>query len=127
MGRVVLDSSAILAVLGREPGWEMVSGVLESAVVCSVNLAEVQGKLIGRGMNSEAASSAILDLIGVVIDFDRPLAILTGSLTAQTQLAGLSLGDRACLATGMLMNVPVYTADRAWRGLKLGIEIHLIR
>jgi PIN domain nuclease of toxin-antitoxin system len=105
----------------------MVSGVLESAVVCSVNLAEAQGKLVGRGMNSEAASSAILDLIGVVIDFDRPLAILTGSLTAQTQLAGLSLGDRACLATGMRMNVPVYTADRAWRGLKLGIEIHLIR
>jgi PIN domain nuclease of toxin-antitoxin system len=104
----------------------MVSGVLESAVVCSVNLAEVQGKLIGRGMNSEAASSAILDLIGVV-DFDRPLAILTGSLTAQAQLGRLSLGDRACLATGMLMNVPVYTADRAWRGLKLGIEIHLIR
>jgi hypothetical protein len=44
-----------------------------------------------------------------------------------TQEYGLSLGDRSCLAAGIVMDAKVSTADTAWAKLNLGIEIHLIR
>ena len=40
---------------------------------------------------------------------------------------GLSLGDRACLALGIALKAPVYTADRSWKNLKLGVRIHVVR
>lgn len=126
-GRVVLDASALLAVLNREPGAELVAELLGNTAVCSVNLAEVQAKLVGRGIDRKAASKAILGLISDVVSFDQSLALLTGSLIADTQKLGLSLGDRACIALGIQMKAPVYTADRAWVRLDVGIEVRLIR
>jgi PIN domain nuclease of toxin-antitoxin system len=126
-GRVVLDSSALLAVLNREPGAELVAELLGNTAVCAVNLAEVQAKLVGRGIDREAAATAILGLISDVVAFDESLAILTGSLITGTQKLGLSLGDRACVALGIQTKAPVYTADRAWAKLDVGIEIRLIR
>src|SRR6516162_11775931 len=49
------------------------------------------------------------------------------SLVAQSRGLGLSLGDRAYLALGIALHAPVYTADRAWKGLKLDVPIHVIR
>ena len=40
---------------------------------------------------------------------------------------GLSLGDRACLALGIALDVEIYTADRLWAQLNLPCSIHLIR
>jgi PIN domain nuclease of toxin-antitoxin system len=40
---------------------------------------------------------------------------------------GLSLGDRACLALAQSTGLPVLTADRAWRGVGLDVEIEVIR
>jgi hypothetical protein len=40
---------------------------------------------------------------------------------------GLSLGDAACLATAAVLRLPVLTADRAWAGLGLELDIRLIR
>jgi ribonuclease VapC len=127
IGRVVLDSSALLAVLNREPGGELVAGLLGNTAVCAVNLAEVQATLVARGIGREAASTAILGLISEVVAFDESLALLTGSLITDSQKLGLSLGDRACLALGIQMKAPVYTADRAWAKLEMGVEVRLIR
>lgn len=49
------------------------------------------------------------------------------NLRLATRPLGLSLGDRFCLALGLERNLPVITADRAWAGLDLGVEIQLIR
>lgn len=127
MSNVVLDSSAVLALLGREPGAEVVQPLLGRIVICAVNLAEIQGKLVRRGIEKTAASLAIVGVVSNVVDFDHQRALLTGSLINETRALGLSLGDRACLALGILLNVPIYTADRAWTGLKLGIEVRAIR
>ena len=51
----------------------------------------------------------------------------TGLLRVPTGHLGLSLADRACLALGQRLNLPVYTADRVWAQLQLSIPIHLIR
>ena len=62
MSRAVLDASAILAVLFQEPGAEkMTDEIMDHAVISTVNLAEVQSKLVKMGHPPEDAwSDAIL-------------------------------------------------------------------
>ncbi len=52
---------------------------------------------------------------------------MAGDLVTQTRHLGLSLGDRACLALGIALKVPVYTAEKAWKKVKVGVRIHVIR
>ena len=61
------------------------------------------------------------------VAFTSEHAKLTGDLVAQTRSLGLSLGDRACLALGLALKAPVYTADKSWKKLKVSIRIHVIR
>ena len=128
MNRVVLDASAILTVLGREPGWEKLTPRILNASVCStVNLAEVQSKLVTRGLKAQEAWEAALSPVRESVAFSMEHAKIAGSLISETRPLGLSLGDRACLALGISLGVPVYTAVRLWKGLKLGVRIHIIR
>ena len=127
MSRIVLDASAILAVLGREPGAEQVLRHVMNTTAGTVNLAEVHGKLVGRGIPNDDAWEATVSLVHEVVSFDSHQAALAGMLVPQTKPFGLSLGDRACLALGMVLKAPVYTTERAWKNLKLGIQVHVIR
>ena len=127
MNKAVLDASALLALLNREPGAEKLTPQLLSAATSStVNLAEVQGKLVERGLSPDDAWEAVLSPLREVSAFTAEHAKIAGSLIAQTRALGLSLGDRACLALGLTLKAPVYTADRSWKNLKLGIRIHVI-
>jgi ribonuclease VapC len=128
MNRVVLDASALLAILNQEPGAEkMTPELLSTAVISSVNLAEVHGKLVGRGLRPNDAWEAALTPVREVVPFTSEDARLVGALLAKTRPLGLSLGDRACLALGLSLKVPIYTADRSWKKLKAGARIHVIR
>ena len=64
---------------------------------------------------------------GLAAAFTTEQAKLAGSLIAQTGALGLSLGDRACLALGITLQAPIYTADKSWKNLRLGVHIHLVR
>ena len=128
MSRIVLDASALLAVLNREPGAEKLTPQLLSAAISStVNLAEVQSKLVSRGIKPDEAWEATISSIREAAVFTDEQAKIAGSLIAQTSVFGLSLGDRACLALGIALKAPVYTADRSWKNLKLGVRIHIVR
>ena len=128
MNRIVLDASALLAVLNREAGADKLTPQLLSAATSStVNLDEVQGKLVDRGLTPRDAWEATLSPIREATAFTAEHAKAAGSLIAQTRTLGLSLGDRACLALGLALRAPVYTADRSWKNLKLGVRIHVIR
>ena len=128
MSRIVLDASALLAVLNREPGAEKLTPQLLSAATSStVNLAEVQSKLVIRGIKPDEAWEATISPIREAAAFTDEQAKIAGSLIAQTSAFGLSSGDRACLALGIALKAPVYTADRSWKNLKLGVRIHLVR
>jgi ribonuclease VapC len=128
MNRIVLDASAILAVIGDEPGAEKLTpDLLARAVGGTVNLAEVQTKLVSRGWVSAQAWEDATSPVREVVSFDEEQARIAGDLVTQTRDIGLSLGDRACLALGITLKVPVYTAEKAWKKLKVGIRIHVIR
>ena len=128
MNRIVLDASAILAVINSEPGAErLTADLLARAVGSAVNLAEVQTKLVSRGWSSEQAWEDATSPVREVLPFDEEHAKVAGDLLTQTRHLGLSLGDRACLTLGIALDVPVYTAEKAWKKLKVGVKIHLIR
>jgi len=128
MNSAVLDASAILALLNQEPGADQLTAeILSVAVGSTVNLAEVQSKLVHDGMAPDKAWRATLYSVSEAVAFTAEQAKVAGSLIAETRPLGLSLGDRACLALALERKAPVYTTDRLWKRLKLTIPIHVIR
>ncbi len=127
MASIVLDASVILAHINGEPGSERAAGFFGDALISAVNLAEVVGKLVERGVGLGLVRQA-LSLYGLqVVAFDEELAELTGALRPGTRALGLSLGDRACLALAQRSALPALTADRAWKDLDLPVEVQLLR
>lgn len=127
MAEVVLDASALLALLNAEPGSELVSVALPGASMSSVNYSEVVARLSDSGVPPGEIRQA-LDGLGIdVQSFDEMQAFAAGLLRPATRAAGLGLGDRACLSLGVLHSMPVLTADRAWQGLDLDVEVRMVR
>jgi ribonuclease VapC len=124
---IVLDSSAVLALLNEEPGAERVEAVLDRALLSSVNLAEVVSKLVEKGATAEDVNLVIGALSCRIIDLDRADAVRTGLLRHQTRTKGLSLGDRACLAAALRHDASVLTTDRAWKDIDVGIDVEILR
>ena len=128
MNEVVLDASAILAYIQEERGAEnLTKEILDHAVVSTVNLAEVQSKLVKKGHDPEDAWEEILSLVIAEEPFTSEQARIAGDLITTTEKYGLSLGDRSCLALAIALKAPVYTTEQLWRNLKVGIPIHVIR
>lgn len=128
MSSVVFDASAMLTLLNQEPGADKLTpDLLSKAVASTVNLAEVQSKLVDRGLRPDNAWKAALSSVPEISPFTPEHAKTAGSLITETRPLGLSLGARACLALALSLNAPVYTADRSWKNLKVGVRIHVIR
>jgi PIN domain nuclease of toxin-antitoxin system len=128
VSKVVLDASALLALLSQERGAQRLTPeLLSDAVASTVNLAEVQAKLVHEGEDPDMAWKVILASGPNAEPFTSDQAKTAGALVKQTRPLRLSLGDRACLALAMTLGAPVYTTDRNWKHLKLGIEINLLR
>ena len=127
--KIVLDASALLALLNREQGQEKVVAVIDRAVINTVNLAEVVTKLAQLGMPNSEIELVLAELNIDTVNFDLSMALAAGNLITQTQKFGLSLGDRACLAFAELQGYSVMTADRAWAKVQplLSIKIVFIR
>jgi PIN domain nuclease of toxin-antitoxin system len=126
MAEVVLDASAILALLRAEPGSEQVAEVITDALVSVINEAEVIGKLIWRGQTPAQAERAVRGLAYQLVDLDRDLCRRAGSWWAVTQPQGLSLADRCCLALAERERLPAITTDRSWSKISLGVEVRLV-
>lgn len=121
----VLDASALLALLQREPGGGAV--VLAGAVMNSVNFAEVVQKSVDKGRPVDTLLQE-LTLLGLQItSFSPQEAQRAGKLYLKTKSHGLSLGDRACLATAQLLDGVAVTADRHWLEVPHGVQVRSIR
>ena len=123
----VLDASALLALMLGEDGADAVHAVLDRALMGAVNLSEVVAKLQERGVPDDVIDLSLADLDLSVVPFDRSQAVRAGKLRTTTRSAGLSLGDRACLATAAELGAIAITTDQAWARLSVDIEIELAR
>lgn len=124
----VLDASALLAFIKDEPGaGQVMESLAEEAFIGAVNLAEVVSKLVDDGWAEPGIHAAIATSLTEVIALDEETAYEAGLLRGHTRHAGLSLGDRACLALARRLGAPVLTADRSWQQLDVGVRIVLIR
>ena len=88
----------------------------------------MQAKLVERGTAAEIAWSSLVDLDLEVVDFDAAQAKVAGDLRSLTR-AQRSVARRPRLprAGAGALGVPAMTADRAWAGLEVGIEIRTVR
>ncbi len=129
MPAAVLDASALLAMLLGEPGAAVVRAALADAAMSTVNLAEVVGHYARRGAARERIAGVLGPLPVAYVAPDAALAYDAGLLIAVTSPAGLSLGDRTCLALARRLGVPALTAERRWADVAdaAGVEVRLIR
>jgi PIN domain nuclease of toxin-antitoxin system len=129
MSDIVLDASALLALLKDEPGGSKVAQRLSASCISAINYAEVVSYFIHAGMPASAVDAMLSPLPIIIIAADAHLARLAGRLRAITAEAGLSLGDRFCIALAIREGLPAWTADRQWRVVSahVGAEIILIR
>lgn len=88
-----------------------------------------------RTISDHAGDTSVLDS-SAVLAWSRgvrvePLseadAVTAANLWTRTRAAGLSLGDRCCLALGARLALPTVTADPAWAGLDIDIPVRIIR
>jgi ribonuclease VapC len=127
---IVLDSSAVLAMLQGESGAEIVAAALASdvAAMSAANYAEVLAVLSVRGGVALAHSrTAIHELDIKILPVTAEVAEKSAEIATGHPRGGLSLGDRLCIATGSVHQCRILTADRAWLKLSLGADIAAIR
>jgi PIN domain nuclease of toxin-antitoxin system len=128
MNEVVFDASAMLALLQHERGAEKLTAeILARSVVSTVNLAEVQSKLVKNGGIPDVAWGDAISVVSSIEPYTREQARIAGDLIAKTAQLGLSLGDRSCLALAIALKAPVYTTEQLWKNLDVGLTIHVIR
>ncbi|NMH98732.1 type II toxin-antitoxin system VapC family toxin [Pseudonocardia sp. K10HN5] len=124
----MLDASAVLAWLRAEPGAEAVHPLLGTAVISAANWSETWQKLAQHGVDADRATTRLRTLGLRVEPVTAADAVTAAQLWARTRAAGLSLGDRCCLALGARLQWPAVTADTAWAGLDLDdITVQVIR
>lgn len=123
----VLDASALLAMLQGEEGAELVEVVLDNSVISTVNWSEVVQKAQAHGIETGGMREEITALGLRIVPFEVDDAEKAARLWEHTRVKGLSLGDRACLATAYRLGIPALTTDRDWAEVKTGVEVELAR
>lgn len=124
----LLDTSAVIALLKKEPGYKIIESIIASSAVSAINLAELITVLTRFEITENEIEEITADIVPQIIPFCRDLAKRVNILSKHINGYGLSLGDKACIATGEYYNMNIYTADKIWSELKIpNLKIILVR
>lgn len=126
MSAVVLDASALLAMLKGERGAAKVAAAIAGARINAVNYAEVVSHFVHAGMPEREVDAMLDPLPLTIVPVDKALAQLAGRLRAVTASAGLSLGDRFCLAQARRDGLPAWTSDLDWKKIAEAAEVKIV-
>jgi ribonuclease VapC len=124
---MVLDASAVLALLAEEPGADEVEVLLDGSAMSALNVSEVLQKSIQHGVDTEGLEYDLQALGVEVHPFDLVHARAAAELWELAPEAGLSLGDRACLSLAAGLGAVAVTTDRRWSSLELGVSVRAVR
>lgn len=124
--KIILDSSALLALIQEEPGAEVIKPLLNFSVMSTVNITETLSVLHRTNLSSQEGLALIADIITTIVPFDLEQAKSCADLHPLVKTKGLSLADRACIALGIKLQLPIYTADKIWLELKNVITADII-
>jgi PIN domain nuclease of toxin-antitoxin system len=127
MSKLVIDASALLAVLLDEEYAKEAERLLSVSIMSAVNFSEVVGKLTDIDMPENKIKEILESLPIEIYPFDKEQAYISGLLRPITKSKGLSFGDRACLSLGMVLKSSVVTMDKVWKNLNVGVEIKVLR
>ena len=125
--RYVLDSSAVIALVRREQGWEKVQAALEHSVISAVNLTESMTKLIRQGGEPRLVERLLKALDLEVVPWDEELAWAGRDLCPLAWTNGISFADRACLTLARQLGLAAMTADTEWKKPSHGVRVSLFR
>ena len=122
----VLDASALLALINREPGGEKVRAYLPRSVMSAVNYCETLQCLRRGGMPAEIIPHVLAPLVS------KPRVRRRASPSRcrdprKDRSFGPLLRRLPCLALAQSYGVPAVTAERNWRQADIGIEVLNIR
>lgn len=124
--KAAIDASALAALLFDERGAETVAeAIADGAAISTVNLSEVAKLLIDRDLDPDLLLAPVCDQVAVE-SFSLADALYAASLYPNTRHAGLSFGDRACLALAKRLESVAVTAEHAWAQINIGVEVQLI-
>ena len=123
---IVLDASALLALVNEEPGWEVVTRAAagDDATISAVNYSEVLQKTARVAIAAEEIDRGLNELDVTVTPFGRLDARLAASFYRHR--SNLSLADRVCLALGRSLTSPVYTTDRNWENWADNFDVTVV-
>jgi PIN domain nuclease of toxin-antitoxin system len=129
MTNIVLDSSAVLAMVYGEPGGAKVHAAIVSPLyvvsISAVNWCEVLTKLSQRSSIMTAEKlTAILPGVEVV-PFGQAEAEQVASLAKSCP--NISLGDRACLTLASFLDSTAWTTDKIWAQMPVGAKLEMLR
>lgn len=125
--RYVLDASALLCLIRGEIGADAVAALMPDSAISAVNLSEAIAKLADVGMDASTVAEILSPLRLDVATFDENAAVSAGLLRPITRGAGLSFGDRACIALAGAIDAEAVTTDRAWGRVDVGVRMKLVR
>jgi ribonuclease VapC len=97
-------------------------------VLNAVNYAEVIQKLAQHGHPAPVEAADVVRSLGAtVLAVNADDAVRAAQMWSATRSAGLSLGDRFCLAVAAgVPNGRAVTADRCWTTVDVGVPVDLI-
>lgn len=129
MSESVLDASALIALLFEEPGVDLERverAIDDGASIGVLNLIETLSTAVRERGDDPLPLGRTLAASLTVFALDEGFVAEVARLASRV---GGGLGDRACLAIGRLLDIPILTADApmARRARTLGLKVELLR
>ncbi len=129
MSTVVLDASALVALLRGESGAPIVAENVRGAAVSAVNFGEAAQRQYKAGTSRQEFEDVIAPLNLNIVSVDRAMALDAADIREIARAKGLSQADCLCLALSKRMGVVAMTADQKWLEIAgaVGVEVRVVR
>lgn len=114
----LIDASAILAMLRDESGGDRLAQYLDDGLIAQINRIEVVQFFVKLERSFDEAEGVMAALALNKVVLNEAMEARAAQMVPFTKQFGLGIGDRICLATASVLEVPVVTADRDWNKVK---------